>query len=392
MKMASEISRQNVEALVRKQITSEIIQGAINESAVLKYFRRLPNMTSNQVQMPVLDNLPVAYWQTSDTAMKRTSTMAWKNKYINAEELAVIVPISENVVNDASVDLWAEIRPRLFEAMGKKIDEAILMGRDKPQGFRLGLVDSAINAGATVTSTNDLYQDINSAMSFVEESDFDPTAVLGPVALKSAFRMLVDSTGQPIIGTEIDSIPKFFVKNGGWDKTKAKMLVGDFSQAVYAIRQDITFDVFREGSIYDPVTKELLYALMQQDMLAIRAVIRIGWEVPNPITSLQPDNAIRFPFAVILNNPAPTEYSVTFTVKDDATSPKAVEGATVYFSGTEKKTNSAGTAIFKVLENNTYAYAVTNVDRTVKDKTTQFGAVEVNSANATVDVTLPAGK
>lgn len=390
--MASEISRQNVEALVRKQITSEIIQGAINESAVLKYFRRLPNMTSNQVQMPVLDNLPVAYWQTSDTAMKRTSTMAWKNKYINAEELAVIVPISENVVNDASVDLWAEIRPRLFEAMGKKIDEAILMGRDKPQGFRLGLVDSAINAGATVTSTNDLYQDINSAMSFVEESDFDPTAVLGPVALKSAFRMLVDSTGQPIRGTEIDSIPKFFVKNGGWDKTKAKMLVGDFSQAVYAIRQDITFDVFREGSIYDPVTKELLYALMQQDMLAIRAVIRIGWEVPNPITSLQPDNAVRFPFAVILNNPAPTEYSVTFTVKDDATSPKAVEGATVYFSGTEKKTNSAGTAIFKVLENNTYAYAVTNVDRTVKDKTTQFGAVEVNSANATVDVTLPAGK
>lgn len=390
--MASEISRQNVEALVRKQITSEIIQGAINESAVLKYFRRLPNMTSNQVQMPVLDNLPVAYWQTSDTAMKRTSTMAWKNKYINAEELAVIVPISENVVNDASVDLWAEIRPRLFEAMGKKIDDAILMGRDKPQGFRLGLVDSAINAGATVTSTNDLYKDINNAMSFVEESDFDPTAVLGPVALKSAFRMLVDSTGQPIRGTEIDSIPKFFVKNGGWDKTKAKMLVGDFSQAVYAIRQDITFDVFREGSIYDPVTKELLYALMQQDMLAIRAVMRLGWEVPNPITSLQPDNSVRFPFAVILNNPAPTEYSVTFTVKDNATTPKAVEGATVYFSGTEKKTDSAGKAIFKVLENNTYAYAVTNADKTVKDKTTQFGAVEVNSANATVDVTLPAGK
>lgn len=391
--MASEISRQNVEALVRKQITSEIIQGAINESAVLKYFRRLPNMTSNQVQMPVLDNLPVAYWQTSDTAMKRTSTMAWKNKYINAEELAVIVPISENVVNDASVDLWAEIRPRLFEAMGKKIDDAILMGRDKPQGFRLGLVDSAINAGATVTSTNDLYKDINNAMSFVEESDFDPTAVLGPVALKSAFRVgMLDSTGQPIRGTEIDSIPKFFVKNGGWDKTKAKMLVGDFSQAVYAIRQDITFDVFREGSIYDPVTKELLYALMQQDMLAIRAVMRLGWEVPNPITSLQPDNSVRFPFAVILNNPAPTEYSVTFTVKDNATTPKAVEGATVYFSGTEKKTDSAGKAIFKVLENNTYAYAVTNADKTVKDKTTQFGAVEVNSANATVDVTLPSGK
>lgn len=265
--MASEISRQNVEALIRQQLTDEIIQGAIQQSAVLQYFRRLPNMTSNQTKMPVLDNLPVAYWQTSDTALKNTSSLAWKNKFINAEELAVIVPISENVVNDASFDLWAEIRPRLFEAMGRKIDEAILMGTDRPQGFRLGLVDSAINAGATVTSTADLYKDLNNAMAFVEASDYDPNAVIGPVALKSQFRMLVDSTGQPIQNTEIDSIPKYFVKNGGWDKTKAQMIVGDFTQAVYSIRQDITFDVFREGSIYDPVSKELLYALMQQDEL-----------------------------------------------------------------------------------------------------------------------------
>lgn len=265
--MATEITRQNVEALIRSQLTSEIIQGVIKESAVLKYFKRLPNMTSNQVQMPVLDNLPVAYWQTSDTALKRTTSMAWRNKYITAEELAVIVPISENVVNDASVDLWAEIRPRLFEAMGKKIDQAILMGIDKPQHFRLSLVESAINAGSTVAGTADLYKDINNAMAYVEESGFDSNAVMGSVGLKSKFRMLVDSTGQPIRGTEIDSIPKVFVENGAWDKEKAQMIVGDFSQAVYAIRQDITFDVFREGSIYDPVTKELLYALMQQDEL-----------------------------------------------------------------------------------------------------------------------------
>lgn len=264
--MASEITRQQVEALIRKQLTSEIIQGATKESAILQYFTKLPNMTSNQIQMPVLDMLPVAYWQTSDTALKRTTTMAWKNKFITAEELAVIVPISENVVNDASFDLWAEIKPRLFEAMGKKIDEAILIGKDKPQSFRLGLLDSAINAGATVTATNDLYKDLNDAMTFVEESDYDPTAVMGSVRLKSAFRMLLDSTGQPIRGTEIDAIPKLYVKNGAWDKTKAQLIVGDFKQGVYAIRQDITFDVFREGTIYDPVTKEVLYALMQQDI------------------------------------------------------------------------------------------------------------------------------
>lgn len=263
--MASEITRQNVQALINNQITSEVIEGAIRESAVLRYFRRLPNMTSNQVQMPVLDNLPVAYWQTSDTAMKRLTSMAWKNKYIKAEELAVIVPISENVVNDASIDLWAEIRPRLTEAIGKKIDQAILMGIDKPQSFRMSLVDSAVNADAFITGTSNIYQDLNDAMSYVEESGYEPTALMGSVSLKHQFRLVPDSIGQPIILDELNALPKIFVDNGSWDKSKAKMIVGDFSQAVYAIRQDITFDVFREGSIYDPVTKELLYALMQQD-------------------------------------------------------------------------------------------------------------------------------
>ena len=381
--MASEITRQNVEALIRQQLTDEIIQGAIQQSAVLQFFRRLPNMTSNQTKMPVLDNLPVAYWQTSDTALKNTSSLAWKNKFINAEELAVIVPISENVVNDSSFDLWAEIRPRLFEAMGRKIDLAILMGTDRPQGFRLGLVDSAINAGATVTSTADLYKDLNNAMAFVEASDYDPTAVIGPVALKSQFRMLVDSTGQPIRNTEIDSIPKYFVKNGGWDKTKAQMIVGDFTQAVYSIRQDITFDVFREGSIYDPVSKELLYALMQQDMLAIRAVMRIGWEVPNPISADQPDNSVRFPFAVILPSTAPTTYDITFTVTDNESSPNNIEGATVMLNGAEKKTNSSGQAVFEVFGNSTYTYAVT-----APGKASQRGKVEVKAAAVPVTVKL----
>lgn len=263
--MGTEITAQDIRAIINKQIMTDIIEGTVKESAVLRHFSRLQNMTSNQTQMAVLDKLPIAYWQTSNTSFKKLTTMAWRNKFITAEELAVIVPISKNLADDSSVDIWSEVKPRLVEAFGKKIDETILMGIDKPQSFRMSLVDSAINAGATITRTADLYKDIDKAMSFVEESDYNPRTVIGPVGLKSAFRNLLDSTGQPIRGTEIDSISKIYIDNGSWDKSKALMLVGDLSQAVYAIRQDITFDVFEEGSIYDPVTHELLYALMQQD-------------------------------------------------------------------------------------------------------------------------------
>ena len=111
--------------------------------------------------------------------------------------------------------------------------------------------------------------------------------------------------------------------------------------------------------------------------------MRMGWEIPNPITAMAPDNATRFPFAVILPSPAPTEYKVTFTVTDDETTSAAIEGATIMFSGTENKTDSTGVAEFKVTENNTYNYAVIK-----EGKSSQTGKVTVNSSDTTVSVKL----
>jgi hypothetical protein len=34
-------------------------------------------------------------------------------------------------------------------------------------------------------------------------------------------------------------------------------------------------------------------------MVALRAVIRLGWQLPNPINRLQPTEASRYPFAVL---------------------------------------------------------------------------------------------
>ena len=38
---------------------------------------------------------------------------------------------------------------------------------------------------------------------------------------------------------------------------------------------------------------------MQNDMVALRAVMRLGWEIPNPINSVQKDKTKRCPFAVL---------------------------------------------------------------------------------------------
>ena len=355
-----QITRQDAEALIEVQASREIIEGTIKASKAMQMFRRLPNMTSNKTKMRVLDALPLVYWQGSDTAKKKLTKMAWDNKFIVAEELAVIVPIAENVLDDADYDIWAEVKPRIVEAMGKKFDQAVFTGVDKPTGFRADLLTSVINAGAMITpGQNDtLYKNINDAMVKVEESGYEVSGVLGGVDLKGKFRMMLDNNGQPIKGTEIDSINKAYVDNGAWNKTLAQLIVGDFSQAVYAIRQDVTYKVLTEAVIQDPATGNILYNLAQDDMVALRVTMRLGWEIPNPINALEENEAVRFPFAGIL----PASYTegrvnVTFTVEDQ--NETAIQNAKINFNGQVKYTNASGQAIFKSELNQDGLYKVT---------------------------------
>ena len=296
--MGKGIDKTNVEALIDTQVANEIFEGVVRESKALSMFRRLPNMTSDKTKLRVLDSLPIAYFvdESTNNGRKNLTKMAWDKKYINAAELAVIVPIKENVLNDTSIDIWSEVKPRIVEAFGKKIDNAIFNGTDKPADWRAGLIPSIVTAGAEVTEGDNLYSDINDVMTKVEESGYNVTGLLGGVGLKGKFRMLTDTTGQPIKGTEIDSLPKAFLDNGAWDKTKSILIAGDFSQAVYAIRQDVTYKVLTEAVVQDPSSGDILYNLAQDDMVALRVVMRLGWEIPNPVNALN-ETATRFPFA-----------------------------------------------------------------------------------------------
>lgn len=311
---ANLISRSNLSGLIPEPVTREIIQGVTEGSAVLSMGRRLPNMSSKTQVLNVLDSLPLAYFVDGDTGAKQTTNQAWDKKKIYAEEIAVIVPIPEAVLDDSDYDIWGEVRPRITEAFGKVIDAAILFGTNKPTQWRAGLVPSATTAGNVITETAnpDLYQEImgvNGLIAKVEDSGFLPTGVMSAVKMRARLRALVDTTKQPIFKTDmqsgsryaLDGVPMEFPMNGAFDPAQALMIVGDFSQLTYAIRQDITFKVFTEGVVQN-TDGTIAYNLMQNDMVALRAVMRLGWEIPNPISAFNASNANRFPFAVLKPN------------------------------------------------------------------------------------------
>ena len=97
----------------------------------------------------------------------------------------------------------------------------------------------------------------------------------------------------------LDGEPIYFPRNGSWDVAQAHMILGDWSQLVYSIRQDLTYKIFTEGVVQD-AAGAIVYNLMQQDMVALRAVLRIGWQVPNPINRLQETEVDRYPFAALI--------------------------------------------------------------------------------------------
>ena len=354
------VNRADAEALIRQQVVQTIFQDAPKQSVFMSMARKLPNMTSNQTRIRVLDFLPTAYWVDGDTGMKQTSKQAWDNVYLDAAELAVIVPIPEAVLDDAEFDIFGEITPRVNEAIGQRVDSAILFGINRPAAWRNDIITTARQAGNNVAvgASPDYYNLLlgeGGVISKIEEDGYMSTGCIASMAMRAKLRGIRSTDGSLIFKSDmqgstqysLDGAPMYFPQNGGFDNSVAQLIVGDFKQAVYAIRQDVTVKILDQGVIQDPNTKEIVYNLAQQDMVALRVVFRMGWALPNPATRMDADRT-GCPFAYLEPATPVTTQKVTFTVKDNSEPPAAIEGAIVDVNGARLKTDSSGQVEFNL--------------------------------------------
>lgn len=356
------VDRHAAEALIQEQLINTIQQEAPKQSTFMALARKLPNMTSKQTRMPVLDMLPMAYWVNGDTGYKQTSEQAWDNVYLTAEELAVIVPIPEAVIADASFDILGEIQPRIIEAIGQRVDSATIFGVNRPAAWPADIITRARQAGNNVApgTTTDYFSLImgdGGLIAKVEESGRMVTGAVSSMGMRAKLRGLRANDGQPIFKSDmqgatqyaLDGAPMYFPQNGSFDPSIAQLIVGDWSQAVYSIRQDITVKILDQGVIQNPTTKEIAYNLAQQDMIALRVVFRMGWAMPNPATRMDGDR-ITCPFAYLAPATEATTRAVTFTVKDAVSTTTAIKDVVVDINGARLKTNASGVAAFNLRE------------------------------------------
>jgi len=302
------ISRTDAQALVPEVVSTEILAGLVNESAALQMFRQLP-MSTNQTRMPVLAALPVAYFVNGDTGLKQTTEVDWSNKYLNVEEIAAIVPIPEAVLDDIAFDAWGMAMPLLANAIARTLDAAIFFGTNKPASWPNAIVTDAATAGNTVVrgtnaaAAGGIYGDYSDAYGKVEADGFDVNGVISHVNYKARLRNARSTQGEAlddVFVAELKDSVKYPMR-GLWPSASggAETIVGDFMQGILGMRQDITYKILDQAVIQDN-TGAIQFNLAQQDMVALRIVMRCGFQLANVLNYDQATDAARYPFAAIL--------------------------------------------------------------------------------------------
>lgn len=326
----SQVTRTDAAPLVNEDVQREILSDVAATNPLLMLARRLPDMPTSQRRMPVLNQLASAYFVTGDTGLKQTTEVSWANKYIDAEELAAIVPIPEAVLDDSSYDIWSQVRPQIVDAINYAIMRAVLFGTNIPASWTtnlgaaglLALIVAAshtVDLSTQVAAGEDLYDTImgeGGVIGKIEQDGYMSTGHIGALAMRGKLRGLREKVyngsttvagGAPLFSPsmqdrsryELDGQPIYFPTDGSMDATTALMFTGQWNQLVWAMRQDITFTIAREGIIQDN-SGAILYNLFQQDMVALRAVIRIGFALPNPINRVNATAATRLAFSALV--------------------------------------------------------------------------------------------
>jgi HK97 family phage major capsid protein len=247
------ISRTDAAALIPEDAAMDIIKSVPETSAVMRLARRLTNMSSAQRRLPIMNALATAYFVSGDTGLKQTSEVSWANKYIDAEELAVIVPIPEAVLDDNSFDIWAEVRPALIEAFGVAVDQAVLYGTNIPASWTTnlgaaGVVALATAAGNTVSAAAfaDLYEAImgeaaggtDGLLMTLESDGYVATGHVAHVSMRGKLRNTRSTVGEPLFKAnmqdstrfDLDGAPIYFPTNGAINAASSLLVSGQWDQ------------------------------------------------------------------------------------------------------------------------------------------------------------------
>lgn len=305
------VSREAVGALIQPNILTDIFETREAYSSVVMSLGTKMDVGTKETIIPISGTEPVAEFvektgtqakptagkypavaitDAPDIGYKPVSNVTLNDKRLILEKIAVIIPLSDCTMEDMTDATTFEnyVRRKGEEAIGRRFDRAVILGDNPPTTYGDGIIPSAIAAGNTVTVAKGAtpaqkLDALDDAFAKVEENGYEVDAVPAQTRFRSIFRKALNNSNVLVTADMVTGKPAYaysgvpIAKSTVLNKTSYLAVPGAWKNVYWGVRNQFEVTVTNTGIITNEDGTQ--YNLFQQDMTAIRIVLRIGYAV-----------------------------------------------------------------------------------------------------------------
>lgn len=240
--------------LVPEELRTEVFR-VLPDMTIMRNIARVIPMSTDTLNLNNLAARPVAYW-TAEYASKSTTSAEFGQVTLSPNDLVCLLPISDQLLADANINLVSFIIELFAEAIGLAEDRAFFTGTGtgQPRGISIETISSA-NAGGTAS-----FDDVINLLDLVPQrvSQSRNAAFIGNRYVKRLLRTLKDNNGNYIwrnarggtekgqtvrLPDEVYGYP-FYEQN---DLAQSELYFGDWSMYIIGDRQTMSVQTTTEG-------------------------------------------------------------------------------------------------------------------------------------------------
>ena len=282
------------------EVSSEILQKTQESSAIMQLARRV-TLPGRGLTIPVIASDPTAAW-VAETGTKPVSNPTLSTKIMQAYKIAVIETFSEEFARDMKA-LYDALIARIPGALSKCFDSTVIGATEKP-GENFDNFALCTTQALAATSDASTYDGLVAADTDIATHG----GILSGFALSPQARGILlsacDSTGRPLFVNSVaaGAIPMIlgaptYVNKGvfkaGTANTTADIvgIAGDWSQAMFGTVEGVKVDITDNATVtVGSGSSASTINLWQQNMIAVRAEIEVGFRADTSVFNLLSGN------------------------------------------------------------------------------------------------------
>ena len=281
--------------LLPPTITGPIFDKAVESSAVMSLARRVPLSISATTAIPVPMDIPIADW-VAEGGAKSGGQIGVGVKLMTGKKLALLVPVSDEVVMSNPGGLYDQLRQDLPLALSRAFDHAAITGLSLKTGSAgpfsdyIALTPNTVALGTSNAAAGGIYTDLVKGVGKIVDANYDMTGWAADPRLQVDAMLSLDTNGRPLLSADHSTATRDVAGTQqsllGWPATFNKGISGRYWRAgntvtkitITAIPTGGNFTVYSGGNSYVAVYNVAAQALQDaiQAWGGIYATVTVG--------------------------------------------------------------------------------------------------------------------